>query len=113
MNLTLGSKLGDNEENLRVTNLGVRGQGSLNAKRQALVDKAFLKFDKDGNGCIEAADLRGVYNCSFHPKVQSGEMTEDQVFLEFLQSFGDRNHDAKTRRFFPPVSKFLTCFFPR
>ena len=49
-----------------------------------MVDKAFLKFDKDGNGRIEAADLRGVYNCSQHPKVISGEMTEDEVFLEFL-----------------------------
>ena len=73
-------------------------QGSLNAKRQAMVDKAFLKFDKNGDGCITAADLRGVYNCSMHPKVQSGEMTEDEVFLEFLQSFGDRNRDGKVQR---------------
>jgi Ca2+-binding EF-hand superfamily protein len=33
----------------------------MNPKRQAMADKAFLKFDKDGNGCIEAADLKGVY----------------------------------------------------
>eukprot|EP00828_Plagiopyla_frontata_P025587 TRINITY_DN3277_c0_g1_i3.p1 TRINITY_DN3277_c0_g1~~TRINITY_DN3277_c0_g1_i3.p1 ORF type:complete len:195 (-),score=36.98 TRINITY_DN3277_c0_g1_i3:133-717(-) len=73
-------------------------RGSLNAKRQALVDKAFLKFDKDGNGVINAMDLRGTYNCSFHPKVQRGEMTEDQVFLEFLQNFGDANKDGKVSR---------------
>ena len=36
-----------------------------------------------------------MYNCSFHPKVISGEMTEDQVFLEFLAHFGDKNHDGK------------------
>ena len=63
-----------------------------------MVDKAFLKFDKDGSGSIEAADLRGVYNCSFHPKVQSGEMTEDEVFLEFLANFGDKNRDGKIQR---------------
>ena len=40
--------------------VGIRG--SLNAQRQAMVDKAFLKFDADGSGVIEAADLRGVYN---------------------------------------------------
>jgi len=59
-----------------------------------MVDKAFLKFDKDGSGSIEASDLRGVYNTSMHPKVQSGEMTEDEVFLEFLTNFGDRNRDG-------------------
>jgi calcyphosin len=67
----------------------------MNAKRQAIADKAFLKFDKDGNGYIDASDLKGVYNCSFHPKVISGEMTEDQVFLEFLANFGDKNRDGK------------------
>ena len=76
--------------------VGIRG--TLNAKRQALVDKAFLKFDKDGNGTIEAADLRGVYNAKSHPKVISGDMTEDEVFLEFLQHFGDRNKDGRISR---------------
>ena len=73
-------------------------QAKLNPKRQAMADKAFLKFDKDGNGCIEAGDLKGVYNCNFHPKVISGEMTEDQVFLEFLANFGDKNKDGKIQR---------------
>jgi len=41
-----------------------------------MIDKAFLKFDKDGNGVITSADLRGVYNCKAHPKVIKGEMTE-------------------------------------
>ena len=30
----------------------------MNQKRQALVDKAFLKFDKDGNGYISGDDLK-------------------------------------------------------
>ena len=63
-----------------------------------MVDKAFLKFDADGNGTITAEDLRGVYNCSMHPKVASGEKTEDEVFLEFLQNFGDRDRDGKVSR---------------
>ena len=70
----------------------------MNEKRQAMVDKAFLKFDSDGSGEITAADLKGVYNCAFHPKVQSGEMTEDEVFLEFLANFGDKNRDGKIQR---------------
>jgi Ca2+-binding EF-hand superfamily protein len=63
-----------------------------------MVDKAYLKFDKDGNGVIEAADLKGVYNCKFHPQVISGKLTEDDVFLEMLKNFGDRNNDGKISR---------------
>mmetsp|Transcript_146 Transcript_146/g.133 ORF Transcript_146/g.133 Transcript_146/m.133 type:complete len:142 (-) Transcript_146:35-460(-) len=87
---------GDGHINFDEFLVGVRGKA--NPKRQALIDKAFLKFDRDGNGCIEAADLKGVYNCSFHPKVASGEMTEDEVFLEFLTHFGDRNKDGRVQR---------------
>ena len=56
------------------------------------------EFDKDGNGYIDANDLRGVYNASMHPKVQRGEMTEDQVFAEFLGSFNDKNRDGRVDR---------------
>jgi len=63
-----------------------------------MVDKAFLKFDADGSGVIEAADLKGVYTANMHPKVISGEMTEDEVFLEFLANFGDKNRDGKISR---------------
>ena len=73
--------------------VGIRG--SLNERRQAMVDKAFLKFDADGSGEITAEDLRGVYDVSEHPKVASGQMTEDEAFLQFLENFGDRNRDGK------------------
>ena len=76
--------------------VGIRGK--LNSKRQALVDKAFLKFDHDGSGKISAADLKPVYNTSMHPKVISGEMTDDEVFLEFLSCFGDKNRDGMISR---------------
>ena len=76
--------------------VGVRG--SPNSRRQAMIDKAFLKFDRDGNGYVDANDLRGVYNCSHHPKVQRGEMTEDQAFREFLTSFNDRNRDGRVTK---------------
>ncbi len=76
--------------------IGIRGK--LNPKRQAMCDKAFLKFDRDGNGTIEAVDLKGIYNCDFHPKVISGEMTPDEVFLDFLANFGDKNKDGKISR---------------
>ena len=80
------------------------------------MDKAFLKFDKDCNGYIDASDLkypyplihRGVFNGKMHPKVKSGEKTEDQVFMEFLQHFGDKNKDGKIERVVLP-----SCLSPR
>ena len=67
----------------------------MNQRRTDISLAAYFQFDKNADGCITAADLRGVYNCQFHPKVQNGEMTEDEVFLEFLQNFGDKNNDGK------------------
>jgi Ca2+-binding EF-hand superfamily protein len=73
-------------------------RGKPNSKRQAIIDKAFLKFDSDGNGEITSADLKGIYDTSMHPKVQAGKMTEDEVFVEFLANFGDKNRDGKITR---------------
>ena len=73
--------------------VGIRGKP--NERRQAYIDKAFLKFDHDGNGRITTADLAPVFNCDFHPKVQSGEMTAQEVFTEYLSCFGDKNGDGQ------------------
>ena len=58
------------------------------------MDAAFAKFDLDGSGVVTASDLRVEYSCDQHPKVMSGEITEDEAFLEFLASFGDTNGDG-------------------
>lgn len=34
-----------------------------------MIDKAFVKLVRGGNGYIDANDLRGIYNASIHPKV--------------------------------------------
>lgn len=52
-----------------------------------LVDAAFDKMDLSGEGVVTVEDLRGVYNASQHPKFLSGEMTEDEIFLKFLNNF--------------------------
>lgn len=70
-------------------------RGALNEIRQAVTDAAFCKFDLDGSGCVTASDLRVVYSCNAHPKVISGEITEDEAYLEFLANFGDKNNDGK------------------
>jgi len=76
--------------------VGIRGVPV--ACRQVCIDAAFVKFDANCSGDITAADLRSTYACSQHPRVISGEITEDEAFLEFLANFGDKNNDGKITR---------------
>ena len=71
---------------------------SVNAERQAVIDAAFNKFIRDDTESIEAADLKAAYAANLHAKVISGELSEDEVFLEFLTNFSDRNRDGRIHR---------------
>ena len=73
-------------------------RGKPNDRRQAIIDKAFLKFDKEGTGLIDVTEIRQIYNCSKHPKVVSAEMSEEQVFSLFLKNFNDKNNLGKIDR---------------
>ena len=73
-------------------------RGKPSNHRVEIIDIAFLKFDKDGIGLIDIRDLRGVFNAKNHPKVISGEITEDQVFAQFLKNFSDRSIETKIQR---------------
>lgn len=75
---------------------GIRG--APNETRMAVIDLCFAKFDQDGSGEVTSADLRVVYDTRDHPKVISGEMTEEEVFVQFLASFGDKNGDGVITR---------------
>ena len=77
----------DNMVNFDEFLVAIRGRP--NSRRQAIIDKAFLKFDKDGTGLIKVTDIREVFNCIKHPKVVCGELSEDQVFGQLLKNFND------------------------
>ena len=59
-----------------------------------MIDKTFLNWDYDCHGKINAVDLRSSYNYEAHPKFKSGEMTGDQVFVEWLGNFADVDEDG-------------------
>ena len=42
--------------------------------------------------------MHGIYDVSMHPKFQNGEMTEEEIFGEFLSNFGDKNGDGLISR---------------
>lgn len=69
-------------------------RGELNDYRRALVEKAFRKIDKDSSGFIEIDDIKDLYNASKHPDVIQGRKTEDQILMEFLETF-EMHHNIK------------------
>ncbi|KAJ8026389.1 Calcyphosin-like protein [Holothuria leucospilota] len=81
--------------------------------RKDVILKAFRKLDKTGDGVITIEDLKGVYNVKNHPKYLNGEMTEEQVFTKFLESFeaGSDQIDGKVWPSFFLVSSIVFFFF--
>lgn len=61
--------------------------GQMNGFRRRLVEQAFNIIDKDGNGHLDIDDIRDTYNARMHPDVKAGKKTEDEVLLEFLETF--------------------------
>lgn len=62
-------------------------RGPMNENRKSIVALAYDKLDKDDNGWIDIADVRGVYKADKHPDVMQGKKTEDQILQEFLETF--------------------------
>lgn len=69
------------EEFLRVV------RGELSQSRKNLIMQAFKILDKDNSGVIDINDIKGVYNGKMHPKVISGEISEEQVLNKWLETF--------------------------
>jgi hypothetical protein len=44
-------------------------------------------MDKDKSGQLDINDIKGVYNAKKHPDVINGKKTEDEVLMEFLDTF--------------------------
>ncbi|XP_051685150.2 calcyphosin isoform X1 [Oryctolagus cuniculus] len=63
--------------------------------REAVIAAAFAKLDRSGDGVVTLGDLRGVYSGRNHPKVRSGEWTEDEVLRRFLDNFDSSEKDGQ------------------
>jgi Ca2+-binding EF-hand superfamily protein len=71
-------------------------RGELNDFRRGLIEKAFRKIDKDGSGVLDIEDIKDVYNASKHPDVIQGKKTEQQILMEFLETF-ETHHNIRTQ----------------
>ena len=65
---------------------------STDQQRQAVIDQAFNKFATGDS--VEASALKAGFQGHLHPRVISGELSMDEVFLEFLTHFSDANRDG-------------------
>ncbi|ELT99456.1 hypothetical protein CAPTEDRAFT_18750 [Capitella teleta] len=55
--------------------------------RKNLIQQAFNKLDKSGDGVVTTEDLKGVYCGKKHQKYLRGEWTEDQVEYEDFELY--------------------------
>jgi len=63
--------------------------------RLDMIDAAFSKMDKTGDGTITVDDLKLAYNVDRHPKFVSGEKTADELLKKFLDVFQPGDADDK------------------
>ncbi|KAI9918962.1 hypothetical protein PsorP6_011777 [Peronosclerospora sorghi] len=73
--------------------LAVRGE--LNERRTQLVLAAFKVLDADGSGVVDLNDIKAKYSAKDHPQVLQGRKSEDDVLLEFLDTFDGGEKDGK------------------
>ena len=52
-------------------------------------------MDKDGSGQLDINDIRQNFNAKDHPDVKSGKKKEDEILMEFLDTFEDHFADVK------------------
>ena len=59
----------------------------MNDYRTDAVERVFIILDKGGNGLIPIEDLKKVYIAKRHPEVVSGKKSEEQILIEFVETF--------------------------
>ncbi|XP_069048379.1 calcyphosin-2 isoform X2 [Lepisosteus oculatus] len=60
--------------------------GEMNEYRKAFVRKAYMKLDPNKTGSVPLTDIEKFYCAKGHPKVLSGEATEDQLRAGFVET---------------------------
>lgn len=70
-------------------------RGELSESRRQLIERAFRKIDRDGNGFLEIDDIKDLYNAKRHPDVIQGKKSEEQILMDFIETF-ETHHAIRT-----------------
>ena len=73
-------------------------RGDMSPSRKALVDEAFSRLDKTGDGYVTADDLARAYDVSALPDVASGRMSPRDALERFLSQWDGGVHDGIVTR---------------
>ena len=86
----------------------------MNQYREKICRKAYYILDKDGSGELDINDIRQVYNAKMCPDVLDGKKTEDEVLMEFLETFEQHhancNDNADTREGVVTMDEWLEYY---
>ncbi|XP_025068300.1 calcyphosin-2 isoform X3 [Alligator sinensis] len=63
--------------------------GEMNEYRKAFVRKAYMKLDFNKTGSVPLVDIRKCYCAKKHPRVLSGDATEEEIKSSFLETLQD------------------------
>jgi hypothetical protein len=47
----------------------------------------------NGDGVLTVDDIKGKYNAANHPDVKAGKRTENEILIEFLETF-EQHHNV-------------------
>ena len=69
--------------------------GDMSPFRRNLVERAYRTLDINQDGQITMDEFKRRYNAQMHPDVRSGKRTEDEVLVEFMETF-QAHHNRET-----------------
>lgn len=61
--------------------------GEMNEVRKRVVRKVFKKLDPHKSGCASLLDMKKLYSAKKHPLVTSGQLTQEEMEIRFIDSF--------------------------
>merc|ERR1719446_520884 len=84
----------DKSGQMNVTEFLVAIRGTINQRRQQMIDMAFKVLDKNGSGTITMEDIKSTYSTDHDPDVLAGRLPSNAALEYFLGQFDTIDKDG-------------------